>query len=181
VHIGTASGSEITAFEIVGGRSALVVDDNDVNRRILRQQLEQLGMTSAEASSGSAALAYVARHPDPTDVVLMDGQMPEMSGLTTAEFLFSKWAGARVILLTSSETMGDRRRAAEIGVARCLVKPVSVQELEEAIVALTSAPSAPALPRSSGPRSGTPPARVAPHGPGHAAIAGARSSLRARH
>jgi two-component system sensor histidine kinase/response regulator len=144
----------------LGGRSALVVDDNDVNRRILRQQLEQLGMTSAEASSGSAALAYVARHPEAADVVLMDGQMPEMSGLTTAEFLFSKWPGARVILLTSSETMGDRRRAAEIGVARCLVKPVSLQELEEAIVALTSTPEAP---RASGPRSAAPPpARVAP-------------------
>ena len=154
-----ATASSPPVRSTLGGRSALVVDDNDVNRRILRQQLEQLGMTSSEASSGSAALAYVARHPEPTDVVLMDGQMPEMSGLTTAEFLFTKWPGARVILLTSSETMGDRRRAAEIGVARCLVKPVSVQELEEAIVALTSAP---ALPRSSGPRSGTPPARVAP-------------------
>jgi signal transduction histidine kinase/CheY-like chemotaxis protein len=154
-----ATASSPPVRSTLDGRSALVVDDNDVNRRILRQQLEQLGMTSSEASSGSAALAYVARHPEPTDVVLMDGQMPEMSGLTTAEFLFTKWPGARVILLTSSETMGDRRRAAEIGVARCLVKPVSVQELEEAIVALTSAP---ALPRSSGPRSGTPPARVAP-------------------
>ncbi len=157
-----ATASSPPVRSTLGGRSALVVDDNDVNRRILRQQLEQLGMTSAEASSGSAALAYVARHPAAPDVVLMDGQMPEMSGLTTAEFLFSKWPGARVILLTSSETMGDRRRAAEIGVARCLVKPVSVQELEEAIVALTSTPSTPELPRASGARTTPPPARVAP-------------------
>jgi len=133
----------LPANDSLAGKTVLVVDDNDINRRIMRQQVEQAGMICIEASGGSTALALVARTPQPCDIVLMDGQMPDMNGFTTSEFLFTKWPQARVMMLTSSDQSGDRHRAHEIGIARCLVKPVAGNELLDTIrVILSEAPNA---------------------------------------
>ncbi len=129
----------------LAGKTVLIVDDNDINRRIMRQQVEQAGMICIEANGGSTALALVARAPAPCDIVLMDGQMPDMNGFTTSEFLFTKWPRARVLMLTSSEQSGDRHHAHQIGIARCLVKPVAGNELLDTIrVILSETQGAPA-------------------------------------
>ena len=65
--------------ELLGGRFALVVDDNPTNRRILRRQLEGWQMTVTEAESADAAIARVASG-EHFDVAVIDLKMPGMTG-----------------------------------------------------------------------------------------------------
>lgn len=113
--------------------TVLIVDDNEINRRIMRQQLERVGMICTEAHSGSAALAFVARSPQACEIVLMDGNMPDMNGLITTEFLLTRWPRSRVILLSSPDHAQERQYARQIGISRCIAKPITGHELLEAI------------------------------------------------
>lgn len=113
--------------------TVLIVDDNEINRRIMRQQLERVGMICTEASNGSAALAFVARSHQACEIILMDGNMPDINGLITTEFLLTRWPRAKVILLSSPDHAQERQYARQIGISRCIAKPITGHELLEAI------------------------------------------------
>jgi DNA-binding NarL/FixJ family response regulator len=111
----------------------LIVDDQRLMREGLHTLLElEEGMQVAgEAGDGQAALeAYERLQPD---VVLMDIRMPGMDGVEATRRLRSRWAGARVIILTTfddDESVFEGLRAGAVGY---LLKDVSGQELAEAI------------------------------------------------
>jgi signal transduction histidine kinase/CheY-like chemotaxis protein len=79
--------------------SALIVDDNDTNRRMLDAQLKAWGMTTVSVASGRDALAKLAEAK--FDVVLLDLQMPGMDGVTLAREI-RKSSEVPLILLSSS-------------------------------------------------------------------------------
>lgn len=66
----------------------LIVDDNRTNRFILRKYLAPLGCVLFEAENGRAAIDLAER--EPLDVILMDAQMPEMSGVEATEILLAR-------------------------------------------------------------------------------------------
>jgi CheY-like chemotaxis protein len=72
-------------FFILGSHTALIVDDNTTNRRILEILLKSWGMKPTSASSGAEGLRKMAEQN--FDVVLIDFQMPEMDGVTLARQL----------------------------------------------------------------------------------------------
>ena len=84
------------------GASALIVDDNETNRRVLRLQLASWGMACLDVSSGAAALEAVGEHLR-FDVAILDLHMPEMDGAELAARLRARPATADVplVLLTS--------------------------------------------------------------------------------
>jgi signal transduction histidine kinase/CheY-like chemotaxis protein len=84
---------------ILLSRSALIVDDNTNNRRILEIHLKNWGMKTISTSSGAAGLRKVAEQA--FDVVLIDFQMPEMEGVTLAREI-RKSVQTPLILLSSS-------------------------------------------------------------------------------
>jgi CheY-like chemotaxis protein len=84
--------------------TALVVDDNTTNRRILELQLKVWGMRTIFASSGAEGLRKMAEQN--FDVVLIDFQMPEMDGVTLAREI-RKRTQTSLLLLSSS---GDHYR-----------------------------------------------------------------------
>jgi CheY-like chemotaxis protein len=103
------------------GRSALVVDDNDTNRRILRRQLENGGMRVEDQALPLEALAQVkmgARY----DVFILDMQMPAMNGLELARALrdVHDCSQRPIVLLTS---LGHRLSDGESMDLVQLVKP----------------------------------------------------------
>jgi len=119
------------------GLRALIVDDNELNRRILKTLLSGWGMLTTEVDSGRAALlalreAKAAGKPFP--VLLTDANMPEMDGFTLAEEVKRDpgLAGATVLMLTSGGQYGDTARCRELDVAY-LTKPVGRSELRVAI------------------------------------------------
>ena len=116
----------------------LVVDDNDSNRRILREILTNWRMKPTLASSGSEALSALrkADSKDSFALVLLDVHMPDMDGFAVAEQIRNsyKQQGVKVILLTSAARPSDVARCRELGISDYLSKPIKQSELFDAIV-----------------------------------------------
>jgi signal transduction histidine kinase/CheY-like chemotaxis protein len=135
--------------------NVLIVDDNDVNRRILAQQVGGWGMTASAVASGRAAveaLTAAAHAQRPFALVLLDANMPEMDGFAVAAEVAAhpELGGATVMMLSSSGEYGDRSRCAELGIAAYLTKPVYAASLLAAIQrAIGGKPSAAALPAAT--------------------------------
>lgn len=68
---------------VLEGRRVLIVDDNATNRRILRLQVQRLGMQGVEAENGPEAMSLIERGPR-FDLVLLDYHMSEMDGVSVA-------------------------------------------------------------------------------------------------
>jgi two-component system sensor histidine kinase/response regulator len=116
----------------------LIVDDNDVNRRILAEQVKRWGMTAAVVAGGRAAvdaLTAAAHAGRPFELVLLDVNMPEMDGFEVAAEIAKRaeLAGATIMMLTSSGEYADQARRAELGIAAYLTKPVYAADLLAAI------------------------------------------------
>jgi signal transduction histidine kinase/CheY-like chemotaxis protein/HPt (histidine-containing phosphotransfer) domain-containing protein len=112
----------------------LIVDDNDVNRRILSEQVARWGMKPTVVAGGRAAIdAMVAavRDQRPFTLVLLDANMPDIDGFAVAETIAATpaLASATVMMLTSSGEYGDQARCAEVGIAAYLTKPVYAADL----------------------------------------------------
>ncbi len=84
---------------LLAGKTLLLVDDRPENLLSLEALLEGSGARLQKASSGNEALQYLLRHADTTSCVLMDVQMPEMSGFEAAALLQQLPATARVPVL----------------------------------------------------------------------------------
>jgi CheY-like chemotaxis protein len=132
----------------------LIVDDTAVNRRVLTEQVEVLGMTAVTAASGPEAidtLVAAATTPDPIELVLLDANMPDMSGFEVAAAIGQRpdLKGATVMMLSSAGGLGDYARCAELGISVYLTKPVYAADLQSAIGrALGRKPSMTATPAS---------------------------------
>jgi two-component system chemotaxis response regulator CheY len=106
----------------LAGLDVLIVDDHEPMRALLRKVLERAGVAAIrEAARGADALALLQARP--AHLILVDLNMPAMSG---AEFLTrvrSVGGAARIVMIT-----GDARAAAP-GADALLVKPVSPRDL----------------------------------------------------
>ena len=138
VQVPSSQSARPTPAALVG-KSVLVVDDNATNRRIFERTIAKWEMVPTLVASGEAALAAIREARErgtPFDLVLLDVNMPGMDGFSTAEQLKSLTgtASPTIMMLTSSDQMGDAVRCKAIGVASYLVKPVRQSALRDAIV-----------------------------------------------
>jgi two-component system, sensor histidine kinase and response regulator len=123
---------------MIEGQRFLLVDDNRTNRRILEEVLANWGATTVSVDGGAAALraidqALSSHHP--FDLALIDGMMPEMDGFELAERISGepRFAGLRMIMLTSAGRIHPTERCRSVGILDCLHKPVSQSELFNSI------------------------------------------------
>jgi two-component system cell cycle response regulator DivK len=109
--------------------NVLYVEDNEYNRKIVRQLLTRTSYRLREAADGEAALGMV-REERP-DLILMDVQLPKMSGLDVTRALRDDPATADVpiIVVTSFALSGDEQRAMAAGASAYIAKPYSPREL----------------------------------------------------
>jgi signal transduction histidine kinase/DNA-binding response OmpR family regulator len=133
------------------GLRVLVVDDNATNRLILREQLRAWGCRTVEVGSGDEAIA-VLRHAlddDPFGLVILDMQMPEMDGQTTARLLRRnpRLAGTPLVLLSSIGLVkGGAEAIRAMGFDAGLSKPVRQSQLCDTLVqVLAGRPEAQAI------------------------------------
>jgi CheY-like chemotaxis protein len=126
-------------------RRILVVEDNSINREVVRLLLQGWGVLVDEAEDGPAALALHAQHR--YDAVLMDIQMPGMSGVeaTTQMRLHPELERAQVpvLALTANAFRSDLDRYLKAGINDCLTKPFKEEEFYCKLVALVQAPEVP--------------------------------------
>ena len=107
----------------------LYVEDNEFNRKIVRDLLARTSYRLIEAVDGEQGVA-TALHEMP-DLILMDIQLPKLSGLDATRQLRadSKTAHIPIITITSFAMSGDEQKAMDAGAAAYLAKPYSPREL----------------------------------------------------
>jgi PAS domain S-box-containing protein len=120
------------------GARVLVVEDNAVNMMIGVAMLEHWGVVVTQAADGPQALAAVeraARAGEPFDAVLMDVQMPGMSGYEATRLLRTRWSLLElpIVALTAAALTSERERATEIGMNDFLTKPIDANKLRMAL------------------------------------------------
>jgi len=116
----------------------LIVDDNDINRRVIHEQISNWGMRNGSYSSGEAALEAIREaqaNGEPFDFIIADYQMPGMSGGALASAVAEDAALAKPIfvILTSVGHLSEAR-GLEAAVDACLAKPVRPSQLLNALV-----------------------------------------------
>ena len=110
-------------------RTVLYVEDNEFNRKIVRQLLSATTYRLLEAADGEQGVA-TAIETQP-DLILMDIQLPKLSGLDATRQLRADPRTARIpiIVVTSFALSGDDQKAQEAGASAYLAKPYSPREL----------------------------------------------------
>jgi two-component system cell cycle response regulator DivK len=110
-------------------RRILVVEDNPLNRKLVRDVLQFAGYEVIEAKSGEEGLRVAQQ--DPPDLVLMDLQLPGIDGTETLRRLREGSLGrdVPVVAVTAFAMAEDRERAFLAGFDGYVEKPISVREL----------------------------------------------------
>jgi len=118
-------------------RTLLVIDDNDDVRRAMHALFALAGHNVRDAPDGLSGIALVKQTRP--DVVFVDLGLPDIDGYEVARQLRAEPDGERVILIAVSGygQADDKRRAIEAGFDAHLVKPVTLEALEQTIVAVS--------------------------------------------
>lgn len=105
--------------------SCLIIEDNPVNWMIMKNQASKLGFQTQVCDNGVEALRHINEHGMP-ELILLDGFMPEMDGLTFLEHFsqFSDKAQALVIFCSSSMDKPDVDKALASGAHQHFSKPL---------------------------------------------------------
>ncbi len=117
------------------GRVVLLVEDNSVNRAVARKMLERTGCRTVLAENGAECLERLREQH--VDLILMDVQMPGMSGLeATRRIREGGGSNGRVpiIALTASSMVGDREACLAAGMDDYLSKPIAADQLMEVLL-----------------------------------------------
>ena len=133
-----ATASASVAPAELAGLPVLIVDDNDVNRRILHSQATKWGMCPTVVCSGREALESLtaaAHEGRPFPLVLLDANMPDLDGFEVARVVAGQpeLTGATVMMLSSSGLDGETARCRALGIAAHLTKPIKESDLRNAL------------------------------------------------
>jgi len=139
----TAWGDDVGA-ESLGGARVLMTEDNAVNMTIAVAMLEQWGVQVSQATDGAQAVRAVVeadRAGRPFDAVLMDVQMPVMSGHEATRQLRELYDADTlpIIALTAAALTSERELALQVGMNDFLTKPIDVQRLRDTLTATLDA------------------------------------------
>jgi CheY-like chemotaxis protein len=108
----------------MAGEKILLVEDNEVNRRLAEFLLRSQGYQVLQATTAQEAFAML--DADPPDLILMDIQLAGISGLDVAKQLKENPATCHipVLAVTSYAMMGDREKALQAGCVGYITKPI---------------------------------------------------------
>jgi len=113
----------------MSAKTILYVEDNELNRKIVRDLLKRTSYSLIEAQDGEAGVAAALdKRPD---LILMDIQLPKISGIDATRRLRAEAATAAtpIIAITSFALSGDEQKAKEAGATAYLAKPYSPRDL----------------------------------------------------
>ncbi|WP_245273496.1 response regulator [Mesorhizobium sp. WSM3224] len=132
-------GQRITPVDVTGAR-VLIVDDNAVNRSILSEQMASWTFDSCAAASGAEGLKVLiaaAAYGVPVDCVVLDYQMPGMTGAEMARIVRNTagLAHTPIIMLTSVDQSLANTAYRDLGIDAQLIKPARSSILLETLVA----------------------------------------------
>lgn len=128
---------------------ALVVDDNELNRKVARALLVRLGARIEDAADGRAGAE--AALAGSFDIVFMDLQMPELDGYEATRLLRTRGFKGAILALTASSGPETESLCLAAGMNGCLTKPLQLEQLRNRIedVLRPRSAASPALPLSA--------------------------------
>jgi len=109
--------------------TVMIVDDSAMDRKMMRQALEEIGVNIIEAKDGVEALNLLKQND--VDAMLIDIEMPRMDGYTLAQEIrkYNKYRKIPLIAVTSRATKADRVRGVEVGMNEYITKPYTKEYL----------------------------------------------------
>ena len=114
-------------------KTVLIVEDNELNMKLFHDLLEAHGYQTIETRNGIEALDLARKHKP--DLIIMDIQLPEVSGLEVTKWLKEddELRSIPVIAVTAFAMKGDEERIREGGCEAYLSKPISVSKFLETV------------------------------------------------
>lgn len=115
----------------------LAVEDDDLEREFLQEQIAQFGHHAMQAENGEQAMTILQKNYDGIDIVLMDRRMPAMDGLTAVRRMkeHPKLRKIPVIMITGAASQKEMQEGLEAGVFYYLTKPVDENVLHSVLIA----------------------------------------------
>ncbi|MFQ5649590.1 MAG: response regulator [bacterium] len=113
----------------------MIVDDNEVNRFILKKTLQTQGIDVLEAARGQQALAILEDHADNIDLMILDKQMPQMDGIQLARQIrrCDKFKDIKMIMLSSLQQLNANLKR-ELDISQSIIKPVKQSQLPAILI-----------------------------------------------
>ena len=114
-------------------KTVLVVEDNELNMKLFHDLLEGIGYNIVETRNGLEAIDLARKHKP--DLILMDIQLPEVSGLEVTKWIKEDDALRHipVIAVTAFAMKGDEEKIRQGGCEAYLSKPISVVKFLETV------------------------------------------------
>ena len=114
-------------------KTVLIVEDNDLNMKLFNDLLEAHGYRTLQTKSGVEAVELARTHRP--DLILMDIQLPEVSGLQVIQWIKAEeeLRTIPVIAITAFAMKGDEERIRQGGCEAYLSKPISVVKFMETV------------------------------------------------
>ncbi|BCJ91131.1 response regulator [Terrihabitans soli] len=115
------------------GKTILIVEDNELNMKLFNDLLEANGYSTVQTRNGIEAVALARQHRP--NLILMDIQLPEVSGLEVTKWLKEDpdLKHIPVVAITAFAMKGDEERIREGGCEAYLSKPISVAKFLETV------------------------------------------------
>jgi two-component system cell cycle response regulator DivK len=119
-------------------KTVLIVEDNELNMKLFHDLLDAQGYATLQTREGLQALALAREHRP--NLILMDIQLPEISGLEVTKWLKEDpdLASIPVVAVTAFAMKGDEERIREGGCEAYISKPISVSHFLDTIKRLMS-------------------------------------------
>ncbi|TAN56025.1 MAG: response regulator [Magnetospirillum sp.] len=114
-------------------KSVLIVEDNDLNMKLFNDLLQANGYTTLQTKDGREAMDIARKHRP--DLILMDIQLPEISGLEITKMLKDdeELKHIPVIAVTAFAMKGDEEKIREGGCEGYIAKPISVSSFLQTV------------------------------------------------
>ena len=114
-------------------KTVLIVEDNDLNMKLFHDLLDAHGYLTLQTKDGMEALSLAREHKP--DLILMDIQLPEVSGLEVTKWIKEDDAlkAIPVVAVTAFAMKGDEEKIRDGGCEAYIAKPISVQQFLETV------------------------------------------------
>ena len=127
---------ENKAIASFDGLRILLVEDNELNREIATDILEEEGITVESAEDGSIAVEILKeKGPDYYNFILMDIQMPVMNGYEATEAIRTMYPDAEIpiIAVSANAFEEDKAKSKAAGMNEHIAKPINIEKLKETL------------------------------------------------
>jgi DNA-binding response OmpR family regulator len=119
----------------------LVVDDEPPLREMVKEMLQMVDHTVDTAENASAALESIKKAPAPYDLMIIDRNMPGMTGVDAIKLIRAnpKFAGLKILMLTAASVTKEIDEAFEAGANGYIIKPLNIKQLTDKVAGILKA------------------------------------------